>query len=402
MTRQEIQIEGLKAWKPTKRGTLVLPTGTGKTWCGIHAVKLQVEKNLISTALVVVPTVNLIDQWREEFKKWGYPPEYVDFVCVNSAYKYEKEVDLLIVDEIHTALSPVFRALFTNIKYKQILGLTATVPEKKEYRKVLEEFAPIVYTKTLTEISSTGNIIADFEVYNLEIPMTRHERSKYNIFDGMFNEARGIISSLKKNIEGLENKNAFDIASEYNKKTTFTSRIEEDLIKASKQFWSAMTMRKFACYNSSKKLDVALQIVKMFPDRRWILFNKTIKQAEKLHAILGGESVIYHSKLKDDERKLVLEQFASNKEIKYLIAADALNAGLNVEDIDAAISLSGVSTELPFIQRIGRTLRLMPNKKALFINLYSKDTVEKRWVANKTQNIKVIWIKAINQLNNAN
>ncbi len=77
------------------------------------------------------------------------------------------------------------------------------------------------------------------------------------------------------------------------------------------------------------------------------------------------------------------------------MAVDALNAGLDIPDIDAAICVSGVSTELTNIQQLGRTLRKNVNKpKSTFINLYCKDSVEKTWVESKTKNLKnVIWIK---------
>ena len=68
---------------------------------------------------------------------------------------------------------------------------------------------------------------------------------------------------------------------------------------------------------------------------------------------LGEEAVVYHSKMKDDERKLVLEGFKASK-FKYLVAVDALNAGLDVPDVDGAICVSGTSTELVAIQQLGQ------------------------------------------------
>jgi len=101
-----------------------------------------------------------------------------------------------------------------------------------------------------------------------------------------------------------------------------------------------------------------------------------------LQGVVGGG--IYHSKMKTQERSDILERFKEN-EFNILIAVDALNEGVNVVDVDAAICLSGVSTELTNTQQIGRLLRQKEGKKRpIFINLYSRNTVEKGWVDKKT------------------
>ena len=56
------QTEGLEAWwKAGGRGVVVLPTGTGKT----HLANLAIEK-AGRPALVVTPTIDLLNQWYDE------------------------------------------------------------------------------------------------------------------------------------------------------------------------------------------------------------------------------------------------------------------------------------------------------------------------------------------------
>lgn len=87
-----------------------------------------------------------------------------------------------------------------------------------------------------------------------------------------------------------------------------------------------------------------------------------------------------------------MEQF-SNDEFSILIAVDALNAGLNVPNIDGAICVSGVSTELAMVQQLGRSTRKVGDKVAIFFNLYSEGTVEENWVKDKTFNLdSTYWI----------
>jgi len=195
------------------------------------------------------------------------------------------------------------------------------------------------------------------------------------------------IGILKKDREDLKNKNVFDIAKEYATKKD-VSQEDKLLQKQAKAYWSAMTMRKWVCYSAESKIDTVLKILEKFPSRKWILFNKSIKFAELLETRIPG-SKVYHSKMKDEERNKVLSDFGESK-FKYLIAVDALNAGLNVPDIDSAICVSGVSTELVATQQRGRVARYAEDKYAIFINLYGEETVEKSWVQNKTKNLPTV------------
>lgn len=102
--------------------------------------------------------------------------------------------------------------------------------------------------------------------------------------------------------------------------------------------------------------------------------------------------------MKDKDREKVLEEFKNN-EVRYLIAVDALTAGLNIPDTDSAICVSGTSVELTQVQALGRISRYVEDKHAIFINLYCKDTVEETWVKKKTANLKnSYWVTKLSQI----
>lgn len=159
-----------------------------------------------------------------------------------------------------------------------------------------------------------------------------------------------------------------------------------------------MTMRKHAVYNNTAKLTIAVNIVNAHPQRKWLLFVKSIKFAEDLGKLIPN-SLIYHSKLNKQERAHILEMFSSGA-VRRLIAVDALNEGLDVADVDAAICLSGVSTELTNVQQIGRLLR-KKEIKPVFINFFTADTVEKGWVESKTSKSglkKYVWYANLSRI----
>ena len=58
------QEEALSAWMPTRRGVLVMPTGTGKTEVALH-----IMHRLGVTALVVAPVRDLMYQWHQRIQE---------------------------------------------------------------------------------------------------------------------------------------------------------------------------------------------------------------------------------------------------------------------------------------------------------------------------------------------
>ena len=55
-------------------------------------------------ALILVPTVQLQDQFKEEFEKWDKAKylDYVEVMCYQSAYKLvDENFDIVICDEVH-------------------------------------------------------------------------------------------------------------------------------------------------------------------------------------------------------------------------------------------------------------------------------------------------------------
>jgi superfamily II DNA or RNA helicase len=193
-------------------------------------------------------------------------------MCIQSAYKLEDKYDLLVVDEIHTATGPEYQKVFTTVKYDQILGLTATPPEDMS---VISKYCPIVYHKNLKDILD-AKIVSDFKILNIPIKFSRKEQAKYNRFNELFGSAQLQLNIARSADPLLKDTNVFDMAQKYSAlkikeedyKDLPTFKEQERLVKFGKQYWSAMSMRKWVCYNSEQKANAAIDIVKMYPDRK--------------------------------------------------------------------------------------------------------------------------------------
>lgn len=147
------------------------------------------------------------------------------------------------------------------------------------------------------------------------------------------------------------------------------------LRRASKDFWAAMTMRKQAIFSNKDKIDAVLKIITTFEGRKWLIVFKSIKMATECSKLIPG-SAVYHSKQSAKLREQVLQRVRDGK-TNILIGVDALNEGLDIPALDAGISASGDSSGLVFTQTLGRTIRKVEGKTALFFNLYSLNREEK-------------------------
>lgn len=392
-TKTLVQKEALLAWtKAGCVGSVILPTGTGKTRLGAMAALLKSDDAV--KILVITSRIPLLKQWEDTFSEQGVNLSKVTFMCIASAYKVIGHYDLIIIDEVHRALSPEYRAVFKNLTYKFLLCLTATIPHKEEYAALLNVVAPIVFRRSLKDFVDKEEVISPHFVYNLNVGFEPRLKAVYKVFNQKLVKGSMNISSMIKKDAKLSKYSIFDVAKIY-------SKLKEDtpLVQASKDFWTGMTMRKQAVYSNSEKIKVAAEIIRSAPsDRRFMLFTKSIAFAERVKLAIS-DSEIYHSDMKKVDRERVLQDYRDRK-FRHLIAVDALNEGLDVADVDSAICLSGVSTELVSVQQLGRILRVSEGKnRAIFINLATRETVEQNWVREKTKSLPNFkWIDNVKEI----
>lgn len=98
MTRTERQQEAIKKWIAAKgKGTIIAPTGAGKSYIALMSIKALLKKYPYFRVLVVVPTTTLKNQWAQHVYNWGFDFN-VDIVVINSIIKQKYVCDYLILD----------------------------------------------------------------------------------------------------------------------------------------------------------------------------------------------------------------------------------------------------------------------------------------------------------------
>ena len=134
---REYQRDALEAWEDhDRRGVLELPTGSGKTVIAIGAIE-----RLATPTLVVVPTIDLLNQWRGELEaefdvpvgQLGGGEQRVEPITVatyDSAYLRADELGdrfgLLVFDEVHHLGGEGYRDIARLLAAPARMGLTAT------------------------------------------------------------------------------------------------------------------------------------------------------------------------------------------------------------------------------------------------------------------------------------
>ena len=109
-----------------------LPTSFGKTKIALSIMKNRVSKN--AKILIVVPKLILIENWKEEIKKWGYE-KYLNSIDFVTYYSFPKKVghwDLAIFDEAHHLSKRCLCEIENTILIENSILISATIGRDKK------------------------------------------------------------------------------------------------------------------------------------------------------------------------------------------------------------------------------------------------------------------------------
>lgn len=382
------QRTALRSWaKAGYKGSVIAGTGFGKSRVGIMAVGELLRRNE-GRGLVLVPTNQLQDQFADEFGKWGYDDvlDRVDILCYQSACKLSGETyTVTVADEVHLGLSPVYRTIFTDNTHNKLLCMTATLPEEPEYRTLLVNLAPPVYTITLDECVAKG-LVAPYKINCIAVELTDEERKEYKTANNMFVHYKYKLGQF----------DAFNRANQILANPQSASAEDK---KNAAMFYKAIRDRKDIVQKAHNKILYTAQIAKAMPDKKILTFGGSNEFTDAMHGEITNEGIPaarYHSKLKTKEKNQALKDFKDST-VKVLCSTKALNQGFDVHDANLGIICGLDSKALQMIQRVGRLLRLSDKDKVgEVIVLYVKDSQEEKWLQNAIKNLSNIsWIDGI-------
>jgi superfamily II DNA or RNA helicase len=381
--RDKEQKKALNAWaKQGFIGSVIAGTGFGKSRVGVLAVDYilkQESRSNKKSALVLVPTVQLQDQFRDEFAKWGLDHclDHVDILCYQSAYKLQgHHYDIVICDEIHLGLSNKYRKFFKNNIYDSLLCMTATLPEEDEYKDILNKIAPTAYSITLDECVNLG-VVSPYNISCVPVTLTPNEKDAYKKANNSFVRWKYQLGQF----------NAFESAQMIMANKNATPGDKQKAV----MFYRAIRMRKQIVDFAENKITKFQEIYKNNPDNRILVFSGANDFTDKLCNSIAPNAMSYHSKKTKKQKELALESFKDGS-INVLCSTKALNQGFDVPDANMGIICGITSKSLSMIQRVGRLIRFKENKIGEIIILYVADSQEEKWLKNAVKNLKnIIW-----------
>ena len=354
--KDKIQEEALQALLPHHRAGVNISMGVGKTLIGLQ----HMDKNYTDYCkfLVSAPKKAIMQSWKDDAVKFGYEHllPHITFTTYLSLDKQAEDFDVLYADECHNLLFSHDEWLS---KFQgKIVGLTGTAPKFKtsEKGKMVERYCPIVYAYD-TDEAVLDEILNEYEI---------------RVHMLSLNSAKTILISHG----GKE-----WYTSEQDVYNYWSRRIDDAQGAQSLQIARIQRMKKMMEFTSKEALAIAL--AGQIKDK-CLVFANTMEQADRLcqHR--------YHSNNPLSEDSLMA--FKTGKIMK-LSCVLQLSEGVNIPELKQSIILHAYGNERKTAQRIGRTLRLNPDEKAVINILCYKDTVDTRWVQDALANFDQSKIK---------
>jgi superfamily II DNA or RNA helicase len=401
LSLRDYQQKALDNWlRAGLRGCVVLPTGSGKTIIGIRAIE---KSNAAS--LIVVPTLDLMDQWTTILSKYfpnirignlGGGNDDIQSITVStydSAYIRApflgNKFSLVIFDEVHHLAALGYRTIAEQMAAPFRLGLTATIEREDDLHKDLPRLVGEVVFQASPDELAKDKHLASYEIERRMVEMLPDELEEYRRNMSIYQQC---IKKLSFNRYAITLEKLI-IMSGRNR----TAR--EALLARNKAMNVAL--------NSKAKIEEMREILAENKGAKTIIFtqhNSLVHEISDKFLI----PLITHKTIKE-ERQDVLRGF---KEGRYMaiVTSKVLDEGVDIPDAELGVILSGTGSAREFIQRLGRLLR--PNlhnnsasssssssttssnykdyKKARLIEIISSETKETVTSARRKRALKIL------------
>ncbi|MBP1924091.1 superfamily II DNA or RNA helicase [Halorubrum alkaliphilum] len=368
---RDYQQEALSAWQENNRqGSVILPTGSGKTFLAVQAI----ADAGVST-LVVVPTIDLMNQWHATLTN-AFGNQLPDGIGVlgggshnvtnitvttyDSAYRYINEYGdrfgLLVVDEVHHLPAPTYQQIpeMTIAPYR--LGLTATYERADgKHEELAELLGTVVYREGVDELA--GEYLSEYETLHLSVELTDEERKQYT------EEYQIYRDYVDSHDFDLWKESGYQ---EFLKRTSYDPQGRRSLIAKQRAEKIART--------AEKKLDTLDNLLKRHHDDRTIIFTANNEFAYEISQEFIVPCITHQTET--EERTEILERFRTGK-YSMLATSQVLDEGIDVPSANVGIILSGSASKRQYAQRLGRILRPTDDRQpARLYEIITEDTME--------------------------
>jgi superfamily II DNA or RNA helicase len=337
----------------------------------------------------VVAEKSHIQNWKDEFLKWGLNEMDVTIICYASLHKFRNEkVDILVLDEGHHAFTEKRKDILSSLSADYVFMLSATLSSQKvsELEEIYGKF--ITSTVTLRE-AIKKDILPDPKVNIIEMELdnttpnqeihylkgrnlpviTWEERSKY------------IYKKIPCIIKCTERQKYIYLTSDME---YWKERFQRSGNPFHQNRWVNLGSQRKRFLGELKTEKVKSLISSFKKNKRFICFCASVTQAEEL-----DKKMTISSRKSSKFNQATIDAF-NKKAINRLYAVGMATEGLNLTDIQAGIIVQLDGKERLFIQKAGRVLR---SDYPIIYIIYYKNTQDEVYLKQALENIDSEFIK---------
>lgn len=369
--RQEI----LQKVLDTKSNNIVLElaTGVGKTRIAIAKINQLYGYNSQIKVLIVIPRNVLIQNWKDEFTKWGcaHLLSNVTFTTYVSLPKHASKWKICVFDEAHH-LSERCREALMSFDIQDTLFLSATL--KKEHIYFIKSWRhyKVSFIKVNTKKAIDSCVLPDPQI--ILIPLELDTKNQNIILEKKKANPgeKPLIIPYEQRWKYRSYKGALSYLCTQRQYYTEISKLidwykKKNYTPAMRNIWLHKCGVRLQ-WLSTNKLPYTMQIMKKVSSR-YIVFCNTIAESESLKIPAVNSQVGFTN----------LSKF-NKGEINNLAAVNCLNEGINCTNCKTGIFNAINSSDIMQVQKVGRLLR---HDSPTLIIPYFRNTREeeivKRW-----------------------
>lgn len=358
------QRKAIEVWtKNNYGGVVVLPTAAGKTHIGIEAIGI-----LKTTALVVAPTIELVQQWRKRLEDAFHVKigqigggikeiENISVATYDSAYLMAESLGnrfkLLVADEVHHMASERYLEIGKMYASPYRIGLTATFERVDMLHEDLEKYmGGKIFELGYDELSE---YLSNYEIIRIPVELEQEEEEEYERNHEIF------VSYLRRH--RITMKGPWD----------FQKFIMSSWNPEGREALTAWRKARKVAFNARVKKDIVRYVMNKHRGEKTLIFSDDTESAYMISKEFLIPCITYLTP--GPERKMYLDMFR-NGEVRALTTSRVLDEGIDVPDASVGIVLSGSGSSRQFRQRLGRILRPSQGKRAVMYEIVARGTSE--------------------------
>lgn len=359
---REDQLAAVSAWLETRRGCVIMPTGTGKTEVALHLI----AQCSLST-LIVAPVRDLMYQWhRRLLERFGIDAGIlgdgiyrVSPLCVttyDSAQNHMPRIGdafaLIVFDECHHLPGELRQDAARMCAAPFRLGLTAT-PERSDGRHSLLDrlIGPVVYRQSLAE--ARGQTLAQYEVHRIAVHLSNRERARY---DELSQQIRTYMHERRQE----------DPAFTWQQLCSDSGRDP-----AARRILRAFHAKGAIEDRAEEKLRVLEDLFRLHVGEPCLIFTGTNAMARDVSRRFLIPCLLSHCGKR--ERLDVLQGLEQGR-YPAVVANRVLDEGVDLPDVKVAIVIGGSSSPRQATQRLGRILRRSRYGRGTLYEIVTRET----------------------------